>query len=134
MTESGLKPDQGLIVESTRFTLAEGAAACGELLGRGRKFTALVAGNDLIALGCLDALREKRLRCPRDVSVVGVNDMPLADRLDPPLTTVRLPQREMGAEAAQMLLARIAKPSGRAQRRLLVPHLVVRRSTAAPTG
>ena len=69
-------------------------------------------GNDLLALGCYDVLAERGLRCPDDVSVVGFNDMPFADRFDPPLTTVRIPHREIGAAAADLLLERLGDAEG----------------------
>ena len=78
---------------------------------RGADVTAIVAGNDLMALGCYDVLAERGLRCPADVSVVGFNDMPFADRFHPPLTTVRIPHREMGAAAADLLLELLAHPA-----------------------
>ena len=93
--------------------------------------TAVVAGNDLLALGCLDALSERNLRCPQDVSVVGFNDMPMMSRTSPPMTTIQLPKREIGVEAARLLLERIADPSTLDTRRLLLQcTLVVRGSTA----
>src|ERR671919_10775 len=54
-----------------RFTEGEGARLCRDLLASGAEFTAILAGNDLLALGCIDALRDARLECPGDVSVVG---------------------------------------------------------------
>jgi LacI family transcriptional regulator len=106
-----------------------------ELLGseEGRDVTAVLAGNDMIALGCLEAFAGAGLRCPEDVSLVGHNDMPLVERVQPPLTTVSIPQREIGAQAAAMLLARLRgedAPAG--ETRLLPTRLVVRASTAPP--
>lgn len=117
---------------ATALTEAAGVAAARSLLRRPSRPTAIVAGNDLIALGCLDVLGELGLRCPADVSLVGFNDMPLLDRLTPPLTTVRLPQQAIGEEAARLLLERIAEPD-RAPKRLLLPcPLIVRGSTSSP--
>jgi LacI family transcriptional regulator len=67
------------------------------------------------------------------VSIVGFNDMPFVDRLVPPLTSVRVPQREIGVVAADMLLGQLADPSQPAQEIQLEPTLVVRGSTA-PVG
>ena len=92
------------------FTEAEGARVCRELLDAAPDVTAIVAANDLLALGCYDVLAERGLRCPDDVSVVGFNDMPFADRFDPPLTTVRIPHYEIGAAAADLLLERLGEP------------------------
>ena len=94
--------------------------------------TAIVAANDLLALGCYDVLAERGLRCPDDVSVVGFNDMPFADRFDPPLTTVRIPHREIGSAAAGILLARLGGDDGAAPQVRLPPAFVARGSTAPP--
>ena len=93
--------------------------------------TAITAGNDLIALGCIDALTELGLRCPDDVSIVGYNDMPLADRLAPPLTSVRIPSYELGVRSTEVLLDRIAGNGSVPRTELLAPQLVVRGSTRA---
>ena len=85
MEAAGLTVDPGLVVFSGAFTAREGARWCGQLLERRRDFTAIVAGNDLLALGCYDALEERGMGCPEDVSVVGYNDMPFVDRFRPPL-------------------------------------------------
>ncbi len=87
--------------------------------------TAIVAANDLLALGIYDALGERGLKCPADVSVVGHNDMPYVDMLSPPLTTVRIAQREMGNQAARLLLDAIADPAARRERVVLEPRLIV---------
>ena len=86
----------------------------------------------MIALGCYEALAEAGLDCPADVSVVGHNDMPLVDRVRPPLTTVAIPQREIGAQAARTLLALLRGEPDVPARTLLPTTLVIRRSTAAP--
>ena len=105
---------------------------CSELLEDRRDLTAIVAANDLLAIGCFDVLQACGLRCPADVSIVGFNDMPLVAHLQPPLTTVRVPQREIGSVAADLLLQRLSGDLGRAREILLEPTLVVRGSTAAP--
>ncbi len=86
------------------FTEAHGQQACAELLDRAPGVTAVVAANDRLAIGCYDALEARGLACPGDVSVTGFNDMPFVDRLRPPLTSVRVPQREIGTVAADLLL------------------------------
>ena len=78
-----------------------GRRAASKLLATRQKFTAIVAGNDLMALGCYDELMAKGLKCPEDVSVVGFDDMPFAGHFKPPLTTVHTPLLDIGAEAAQ---------------------------------
>jgi len=89
-----------------------------------------VAANDLIALGSIEAGEEAGLRCPDELSVVGFNDMPFVDRFRPALTTVRIPEYEIGRRAARLLLARIEQPDDRPETILIAPELVVRDSTA----
>ena len=132
--DNGLDEDAALIMECAHWNEADGAAAMRELLDRETGATAVVAGNDLIALGCYDVFAERGISCPDDISVVGFNDMPFLDKLRPPLTTVGVPHQELGAEAARMLLDAIDEPD-RYPRSLLLPvSLVVRDSTAAPPG
>jgi LacI family transcriptional regulator len=135
MRKAGLEPDPALIQICCSFAEEEGRGAASDLLERGEKFTAMVAANDLLAIGCLDAIKLFGMRCPEDISVTGYNDMPFVDKIQPPLTTVRLPHDEMGAMAARLLLKRIegdATASGSIEIR---PELVVRESTGpVPTS
>ena len=128
----GLDEDADLVETCDYWSEEAGAAGLRALLDRGTTFTAVVAGNDLIALGCYDVFAERGIHCPGDVSVVGFNDMPFLDKLQPPLTTVSVPHQQIGAEAARLLLDAIADPN-RPPRSVLLPlSLVVRGSTAAP--
>ena len=104
----------------------------GQLFDGGKKFTAVVAANDLLALGAYDALAARGLRCPQDISVTGFNDMPFVDKMNPPLTTVRIPHYDMGVQAAQLLLRQIEKPGSARMSITLAPELVIRGSTAKP--
>ncbi|HEY5292143.1 MAG TPA: LacI family DNA-binding transcriptional regulator [Burkholderiales bacterium] len=120
------------IAAADSYTIAAGERACARLFATRQSFSAIVAANDLLALGCYDELKRRGLACPRDVSVTGFNDMAFADRFDPPLTSVRIQHRLMGEEAARLLLAQIAKPRTPIQEIKLQPELIVRGSTAAP--
>jgi LacI family transcriptional regulator len=132
MAAAGLQAPSEHIRFGRGFVEEEGARVCSELLQAVPDLTAMVAANDRLAIGCYDALEARGLRCPEDVSVVGFNDMPFIDRLRPPLTSVRVPQREIGTVAADLLLARLADGSQVVREVLLEPTLVVRGSTAAP--
>jgi LacI family transcriptional regulator len=132
MNDAGLSVQDDDVRFSKSFTEDEGARLSAELLDAGGDLTAIVAGNDLLALGCYDALEERGLRCPEDVSIVGFNDMPFVDRLHPPLTTVRVPQREIGTAAADLMLQQLADDADGTSEILLEPTLVVRGSTASP--
>ena len=94
--------------------------------------TAIVAINDEAAIGALQALRAAGLQVPGDVSVTGFDDIPWALHSVPPLTTMRVPRREMGRVAAQTLMARIESPDSAPIRLVLQTDLIVRASTAAP--
>lgn len=130
MRAAGLDPAPERIAVCTGFAEEAGRLAMLGLLGSGADVTAVVAANDLLALGCYDALEERGLRCPEHLSVTGFNDMPLVDRLRPPLTTVHIPLFEMGAEAARMLLAQLQGADVPPRTVLVQPRLVVRGSTA----
>lgn len=124
-------------VETTgAFVADEGTAACQRLLEAAPDVTAIFAANDLIAVGALRALRGSGRVVPDDVSLVGYNDMPLVDLIDPPLTTVAVPQVEMGRTAGRLLLAQLdpdVVDEDRLRGIILPSRLVVRRSTAAPS-
>ena len=128
MREAGLDPS--LVRVGRAFTEPEGARLCEELMAAGDPVTAIVAGNDLMALGCYDVFAARGIDCPGQISVVGFNDMPFADRFAPPLTTVRIPHYEIGVAAAQLLLDRLQGKADGPSDIVLAPELVVRGSTA----
>jgi LacI family transcriptional regulator len=134
MESSRLQVDDDLVVFAKAFTVEEGLRCGRLLLERGAGCTAIAAGNDMLAVGCYGALDDAGLSCPDDISVVGFNDMPFIDRLRPPLTTIRFPHYQVGTEAAQLLLERIAEHSGPVKILYLAPELVVRGSTARVPG
>ena len=97
--------------------------------------TAIFAQNDLMAMGTLLAIRELKLRCPQDVSVIGFDDLDVTELMDPPLASIRQPGYQMGATAVQMLLDRVNVDEVRAapgQHRVLETELRVRESVAPP--
>lgn len=134
MDRQGLDADPDRISEAEWYRTEPGYKAGLDLLTRRPETTAIVAANDLIGLGCFRAIRALELEVGVDVSVTGYNDIPLLDLMQPPLTTVRVPYREMGVRAAQTLLSRLAngdeQPDDAVIR--LAPTLVVRGSTAPP--
>jgi LacI family transcriptional regulator len=132
LREHGLDDDPARIVACGYWSEAEGAAALRAVLDSGVDFTAVVAGNDLIALGCYDVFAERGIDCPAEVSVVGFNGMPFLDKLRPPLTTVAVPHHQIGLEAARMLLESFSDSDRPARSVLLSPTLIARGSTAAP--
>ncbi len=132
----GLDTDPALVAFAIGFNEEEGEACTEELLARRADFTALVCANDRLAIGAIAALRHHGLDLPGDVSVTGYNDMPLVDRLSPPLTTVRIQQYEVGFEAAEIIVALLeGQRAERHARHLVRPvELIVRGSTAPPAA
>lgn len=88
------------------------------------------AHNDLMALGALEILRAEGIRVPEDVKLIGYNNSPLTEHVDPPLTTVVLPGATVGRRAAQVAVRLIDGPDGERTADRLLPQLIARRSTA----
>lgn len=133
LREAGLALQEEHVVEGD-FHYDGGRSAAARLLDESDGLTAIVAGNDLMAAGAMRLLAERGLRVPEDVSVVGFDDAPLAEMVSPALTTVRQPLQAMAQTAVSLLLERIAGTDGGVQRRVLPTELVVRGSTAPPSG
>ncbi|CAN5143646.1 LacI family DNA-binding transcriptional regulator [soil metagenome] len=120
----------GTVLEGSALSVEAGQQAMDRVLtARRARPTAIVAGNDLVALGVLRSLRAHGLSCPGDVSVVGFNDIEFAQDSNPPLTTVRVPMQEMGAEAARTLLEAIEAKALEPVTVRLPVSLIVRGST-----
>ena len=109
--------------------IREGHIACSHLLKASRGFTALVVFNDLAAIGAINALRDAGKRIPEDVSVIGFDDIQAATIIHPSLTTIRQPLERMGVLAASEILARIENPNMEPRSIVLLPELVIRRSS-----
>ncbi|HET9719841.1 MAG TPA: LacI family DNA-binding transcriptional regulator [Solirubrobacteraceae bacterium] len=133
MRRAGLAVPPGSALTGRSVTIQEGFRVCASVLERHPEVTAIVAGNDLMALGCYDALKSAGRRCPQDVSVIGFNDMEFADRFDPPLTTIHFDHYDMGAAAARILMDRLGSkeaPNQPVAQLELETRLIVRESTA----
>lgn len=102
-----------------------------EVLDSGVPFTAVFAGNDSMAFGIMTALRERGLRVPDDVSVVGFDDLPESAHMVPGLTTVRQDFQLLGQLAVEYVLNLIEYPDTPIYQRVLSPRLVIRDSTRA---
>lgn len=113
----------------------EGERLAAALLDRrGPRPTAVFAHNDLMALGALGVLRSRGIGCPGDVSLVGYNDSPTIDQVDPPLTSIAYPGTEVGEAAGTLALQLIAETDRPVPSSVFHPRLLVRSSSAPPSA
>jgi LacI family transcriptional regulator len=132
MADAGLPLSEHSVVEGD-FLFEGGREATARLLATGEKLTALVAGNDLMAAGAIRELAARGISVPRDMSVIGFDDAPLAQMVSPALTTMRQPLQEMASAAVSQLLSRISGSDGVGPtRQMLSTTLVVRDTTGPP--
>ncbi|MPY50514.1 LacI family transcriptional regulator [Streptomyces sp. K1PN6] len=129
LAEHGLPTDAAHVIDCG-LGRAAGHRAMSELLKNTREFTAVFAGDDMVAAGALRAIADAGLRVPHDISVVGYNDIPLAEDFNPPLTTVRTPAEELGRAAVRIALRDPDHTAG--THHLLGTHIVVRDSVQPP--
>lgn len=111
------------------FNEMEGERCAEELLLARQPFTAVACANDRLAVGAITAFRRHGVECPRDVSITGFNDMPLADRLSPALTTVRVHHYRAGSEAAELIVDTVENGIETPRHIVLPVELIVRAST-----
>lgn len=128
---AGIAFDPDLVV-AAGYTFEGGELAMRELLARHDHPSAVVAATVLTAAGALKVLHAQNILVPEQMSVVGIHDAAIADMLHPPLTTVRLPLREMGASATRGLIDLIEHKCERVAHTLAPERLVLRESTAPP--
>ncbi len=131
LAAAGVDADPRLLADG-EFTEEGGYEATRGLLDSGVPFTAVFAGNDLSAIGAVNAIAGNGLRVPGDVSVVGFDDLHLAAFTSPPLTTIRQPAAEIARRATEILMDLTHGMPVRRMRHLLKPELVIRASTAPP--
>ncbi len=130
--EMGLKLDPELVIQidSQDSTPSVGYPYGKQLMEKKRRFTALFAYNDISAIGAIRAFEEAGMHVPRDISVVGFDDIPGAAFHQPSLTTVRQPLRRMGEIAVETLVARIEGDPEWRREIAVQPEIVIRESTA----
>jgi LacI family transcriptional regulator len=131
LASAGILPDPALEVESIP-EIPPGRAAAEQLLDLPERPTAIFAFNDNIAIGAVQAARERGLRVPDDLSVVGFDDVEPATIVSPALTTVRQPLAEMGRTAVSLLNRLLVRQRFETLHIELATRLVVRESTAPP--
>ncbi|MDR7544813.1 MAG: LacI family DNA-binding transcriptional regulator [Armatimonadota bacterium] len=130
LASAGIVADPAVICDGG-FRAEGGGAAVRELLERRTRFTAIVAANDLMAIGGMEELRRCGRRVPQDVAVVGFDDITFASLVEPRLTTVAQPKYRMGCLAMERLLELLGGGDRRPRRLVLEPRLVVRDSCGA---
>lgn len=128
LAENGLPYDRRLVLEK-EYSFTEGRQGMGQLLGLSSPPTGVFCGNDVLAVGAIVEAKERGLKIPRDLSVVGFDDMEISAYYDPPLTTVAVPGYEMGRTAAKVLIENIRGESRLPQQYVLEAKLIVRGST-----
>jgi LacI family transcriptional regulator, galactose operon repressor len=127
---AGLPADPRLIVEAG-YTEEGGIEAARRLLTLDDPPTAVFAVTDLVALGAAGVARDLGLRIPEDLAIVGYNDIPLASRVSPGLTTMHVPIQEFGSVAVRLLMEQLESDAAGGRRVRFTPELVVRESTVA---
>ncbi len=126
---------RGTVVEASGLSVEAGQQAMDALDAEAAgRVTAIIASNDLIALGVLRSLRSRNVRCPEEISVIGFNGITFAEDFSPPLTTVRVPAAELGAAAARLLLQGIGEDAREPVTMMLPVSLIVRASTGPARG
>lgn len=129
LLDAGLEVNYALY-ESSNLSADGGYQACQRLLEGKDKFTALFCANDATALGAMKALREAGLSIPEDVSVIGFDDIEMAQLIHPTLTTIRVNKEAMGAAAVKALIERVADPEAISSTTMLEIELIERESVA----
>jgi len=125
-------PEMPELVYEGDFNQPDGYAGASTLLELPTPPTAIFASNDVMAMGVMDAVRNRNLRIPDDISIVGFDDIPQSAMINPSLTTVQQPLEQMGRVATQMLLGILKNPKKDVGRIELPTELIVRSSTSVP--
>lgn len=128
---AGIPVEEKLVVQ-TPLTLAGGSAAAARLMDLPRRPTAVFATTDEVAFGVISGVRARGFSVPEDISVVGLDDVPMAAHVQPRLTTVRIPVSELGALAWQLISAAWKESLAQSPSGILPLELVLRESTASP--
>ena len=128
--------EKGLTYDNTYFVIDEenparenGYNAAKKLFGKNKKITAIFACNDAMAIGVMQYLKEKKIKIPEDISIIGFDDVEADLSLDPPLSTISVKKTDMGIEAIH-LMAELLKNKMKSVKKVLVPvELISRKST-----
>jgi DNA-binding LacI/PurR family transcriptional regulator len=131
LTAHNIKYDQSLIMNGN-YKVESGYQAAIKVHAMSEKPTAILASNDLMAIGCMSRLKELNYQIPGEISVMGIDDIPFAQIVDPPLTTIALPMYELGKVGMESLI-RLHHGEELDKTGVVLPHrLIVRNSTGKP--
>lgn len=130
LRDAGIQVDPELIKRGDSQK-QDGYLMAKELMLADQPPTALFVGNSLMTLGALQAMRELNVHVPHDLALVGFDDMPWSSELCPPLTAISQPTYQLGREAVDLLLRRLAEPTALFRTVVLQTHLVIRESCGA---
>ena len=133
LKEAGINSTNRQVIEGD-WSATSGRDAFLQMAAKGRLPSAVFAQNDRMAIGVMQAARDLRIPVPEQLSVIGMDDLPLAAYFDPPLTTIRQDIIKIGCKAAQLLIEKIEDPTHFTQSLTINPELVVRKSTARFQG
>ena len=130
MRESGIAPDSLHLIETT-YGIEAGAIAFAELMKHQDRPTVVMCGNDVLAVGAIRQAKQMGFRVPHDISITGFDDIELATITNPALTTVHVPHREMGRNAARILVAMVNEGKQFKSTQLMT-HICIRESLSKP--
>jgi LacI family transcriptional regulator len=123
-------PLDEILIQDGDFTELGGYEGMKKLLMLNPRPTAVFAANDLMALGAMTVIREMKLRIPEDIALIGLDDIPAAKMVDPPLTTISQMQENIGRRAAEMIFERIAGTAPEHPRLVEMPFKLIIRESA----
>jgi LacI family transcriptional regulator len=123
----GISMDDALVSVGD-IDVKDGYERTKQMLEKDLDFTAIFAYNDMMAFGAMQAIREKGLRIPEDIGLVGYDDIPFCSLMDPALTTIRLKKQELGIECVKLLLSRINGNRKKPKKIILDLDIIVRKT------
>ncbi|HZK11774.1 MAG TPA: LacI family DNA-binding transcriptional regulator [Atribacterota bacterium] len=121
-------PFDGALVSFGDIDVKDGHERTKQMLGKNLDFTAIFSYNDMMAFGVMQAIREKGLRIPEDIGLVGYDDIPFSSLISPSLTTIRLKKQDLGIESVELLLSRINGSRKKIKKVMLGVELTIRKT------
>jgi len=128
----GIKIDESLILNGN-YKVESGYQAAVRVNAMSDKPTAVLASNDLMAIGCMSRLKELNYQIPGEISIMGIDDIPFAQIVDPALTTISLPLYELGKVGMESLV-KLHKGEKLDEKGIMLPHTIIVRKSTAPPG